>query len=81
MIIGAAANYAAASFYVGNIMKAELVEQIKTETDGWEYKDGLPEDLHGFKLRHIDAENGDSYELFAYENLSLIHISEPTRPY
>lgn len=86
MIIGAAANYAAASFYVGNIMKAELVEQIKTETDGWEYKDGLPEDLHGFKLRHIDAENGDSYELFAYENESchrsaLAYFHEETREY
>ena len=42
---------------------------------------GLPYDLVKVDLRAKKLENGDDYLAVNPKGLSLIHISEPTRPY
>ena len=49
-------------------MKEEELNRVREETKDWPYLEALPENILSFRLRRIEEENDDMYDLFAYEN-------------
>ncbi len=55
-------------------MKDASIERVEKDTEGWGYRDELPEKAYGFSLDRRTEIHGDKYDLFSYEN-SEAHLS------
>lgn len=51
-------------------LKADILEKVQQETADWKYLDELPAEWFGLSFKRLYREVDDTYELFAYENVS-----------
>lgn len=49
-------------------MKDASIERVEKDTEGWGYRDELPEKVYGFSLDCSTNIHGDKYDLFRYDN-------------
>ena len=54
------------------------ITEIEAQLGEWEFLKELPQEIDGFKLTMGQGIDGQILTIASY--LSLIHISEPTRP-
>ena len=59
------------------MMKSLQPQKAEAEKNGEEY----PEDMVTFTAEYKDVLNKEVFDYLSEHRLSLIHISEPTRPY